>query len=96
MDKLGQRLAAIKRELASSAESAGRKSDEVTLIAVTKRQPIEQVFRAYDLGVRDFAENMAGALQERHWALHKSGRRDVRWHFIGHLQRNKVKLLRGL
>jgi PLP dependent protein len=78
-ETLKQRLEAIKARLAGRA----------TLIAVSKRQPIEKVQEAYDLGIRDFGENTAQELRAKASALPK----DIRWHFIGHLQRNKVNVV---
>ncbi len=59
------------------------------LIAVSKFQPIEKIQALYDLGQRDFGENYAQELAEKAALLPT----DIRWHFIGHLQRNKVKYI---
>jgi hypothetical protein len=61
----------------------------VTLVAVSKTKPIEDILELYDLGQRDFGENYVQELLEKHKALPK----DIRWHFIGHLQSNKVKVI---
>jgi len=61
----------------------------VTIIAVSKTKPIEDLQEAYEIGVRDFGENYVQELVEKHEALPK----DIRWHFIGHLQSNKVKYI---
>jgi pyridoxal phosphate enzyme (YggS family) len=61
--------------------------EEVTLVAVSKTKPMELIQEAYDEGQRDFGENRPKELQEKAKALPK----DIRWHMIGHLQRNKVK-----
>ncbi len=61
----------------------------VTIIAVSKTKPIEDLQEAYEIGVRDFGENYVQELVEKHEALSK----DIRWHFIGHLQSNKVKYI---
>jgi len=61
----------------------------VTLVAVSKTKPIEDLQIAYDHGVRDFGENKVQELLAKHEALPK----DIRWHMIGHLQRNKVASL---
>ena len=61
----------------------------VTLIAVSKTKPVEDIFELYRLGQRDFAENYVQELIEKYQRLPK----DIRWHFIGHLQSNKVKLI---
>ncbi|MBR3347466.1 MAG: YggS family pyridoxal phosphate-dependent enzyme, partial [Solobacterium sp.] len=59
----------------------------VTLCAVSKRHSIEEIKTAYDLGQRIFGENKAAELVQKAEALPA----DIEWHFIGHLQRNKVK-----
>ncbi len=61
----------------------------VTLINVSKFQPIEAIQEAYDYGERDFGESRVQELVAKHEALPK----DIRWHFIGHLQTNKVKYI---
>lgn len=61
----------------------------VLLIAVSKTKPIPDIEEAYDEGVRDFGENKVQELTEKYEALPK----DISWHFIGHLQRNKVKYI---
>lgn len=64
-------------------------SKKVQLVAVSKLQSVEDIQRLYDLGQRDFGENYVQELTEKYEALPK----DIRWHFIGHLQRNKVKYI---
>jgi len=61
----------------------------VTLIAVSKTKPISLIQEAYETGQRDFGENKVQELVEKHEALPN----DIRWHMIGHLQRNKVKYI---
>ena len=61
----------------------------VTLIAVSKTKPVPDILELYDLGHRDFGENYVQEVTEKQAQLPK----DIRWHFIGHLQRNKVKYL---
>ncbi|MEI9956481.1 MAG: YggS family pyridoxal phosphate-dependent enzyme [Ferruginibacter sp.] len=60
-----------------------------TLVAVSKTKPIEDIQALYDLGQRDFGENYVQELVEKEAALPK----DIHWHFIGHLQSNKVKYI---
>ena len=62
---------------------------KITLIAVSKTKPVEDILELYDLGHRDFGENYVQELVEKAERLPK----DIRWHFIGHLQSNKVKLI---
>ena len=64
-------------------------SSEVCLVAVSKTKPQELLMEAYDSGQRVFGENKVQELVDKHEKLPK----DIQWHFIGHLQRNKVKYL---
>ena len=68
---------------------AGRKEEDVTLIAVSKTKPVEMLKEVYDLGVRDFGENKVQELVSKYEELPA----DIRWHMIGHLQTNKVKYI---
>lgn len=61
----------------------------VTLVAVSKTKPAEDILHLYNLGQRDFGENYVQELVDKYHQLPK----DIRWHFIGHLQSNKVKLI---
>ena len=61
----------------------------VTLIAVSKTKPVADIIEAYNAGQRDFGENYVQELVDKYEALPK----DIRWHFIGHLQSNKVKYI---
>jgi pyridoxal phosphate enzyme (YggS family) len=61
----------------------------VTLVAVSKTKPVEEILELYELGQRDFGENYVQELVEKQEQLPK----DIRWHFIGHLQSNKVKYI---
>lgn len=62
---------------------------DVTLVAVSKTKPVEDLLQAYNVGIRDFAENKVQELIFKQESLSK----DIRWHFIGLLQTNKVKYL---
>jgi len=62
-------------------------SQKVTLVAVSKTKSVEEIKQLYDLGQRNFGENYVQELIEKEKQLPK----DIRWHFIGHLQSNKVK-----
>jgi pyridoxal phosphate enzyme (YggS family) len=64
-------------------------ANQVTLVAVSKTKPIEDILELYNLGQRDFGENYVQELVDKAAQLPK----DIRWHFIGHLQTNKVKLI---
>src|SRR5262245_63720223 len=86
-DTLAARLAAVERRLQAACDRAGRRRSEVTLVAVTKTVPAEVAALLPELGVRDLGESRPQELWRKAAALPK----DVRWHLVGHLQRNKVE-----
>lgn len=88
---LKDNLAKVEENIVNACERAGRKREEVTLIAVSKTKPVEVLQEAYDLGVRVFGENKVQELVDKYEALPK----DIQWHMIGHLQTNKVKYIIG-
>src|SRR5690349_18255156 len=63
--------------------------ENVTLVAVSKMQPVEAIQQLYNYGHRDFGENYVQELIEKQMLLSS----DIRWHFIGHLQSNKIKYI---
>ena len=69
--------------------AAALKQKKVTLIAVSKTKSVDEILELYRLGQRDFGENYVQELKEKYEQLPK----DINWHFIGHLQSNKVKLI---
>jgi len=64
-----------------------------TVIHVTKKRPLEDIIMAYELGVRDFGENRVDELQLKADACLAKGITDIRWHFIGNIQSNKINTL---
>ena len=84
-----ENLKHIKERMAAACARAGRDSREVTLIAVSKTKPVSMMMEAYGTGIRDFGENKVQELVDKAGQLPE----DIRWHMIGHLQRNKVKYI---
>ncbi len=84
---LTSRLATIQDRMARAAERSGREASAITMIAVSKTVDPTAVKAALDLGVRDFGENRAQELVSKYRQLADL---PLRWHFIGHLQSNKV------
>lgn len=82
-------LIQVEQNIEEACRRAGRDRSEVTLIAVSKTKPVETLQEAYDLGVRVFGENKVQEMADKYEVLPK----DIRWHLIGHLQRNKVKYI---
>ena len=87
MSSLERNLSRVRGRIADACRKAGRK-DEVTLVAVTKTVDEERIRALHKLGVRDVGENRAQAGVPKAEALAGLG---LRWHFIGGLQRNKVR-----
>jgi pyridoxal phosphate enzyme (YggS family) len=87
---LAERYRQVSKRIADAAQAAGRDPRAITLIAVSKTQPVEAIAALYALGHRDFGENYAQELAEKAERL-KEACPGIRWHFIGHLQTNKVK-----
>lgn len=81
----------VKENIKAACERSGRNPEEVTLIAVSKTKPFTAIEEALPSGVLDFGENKVQELCEKYDILPKN----IRWHMIGHLQRNKVKYLPG-
>jgi hypothetical protein len=90
-------LAALRERIAAACARAGRRSEEVTLIGVAKKQPAEAVLEAVAAGLRDVGENFAQEAREKipqvRAALAARGSPQPRWHFLGQLQRNKARLV---
>lgn len=86
---LKENLKSVDGKITEACIRSGRARDDVTLIAVSKTNPVETLQEAYDLGVRIFGENKVQELCDKYEALPK----DIKWHMIGHLQRNKVKYI---
>ena len=86
-----QNLKQTQNNIAEAAKKSGRTSDDILLVAVSKTKPLSALQEAYNVGIRDFGENKVQELCDKYDQLPK----DIRWHMIGHLQRNKVKYLIG-
>ena len=86
---LKENLEQVEQNIERACKKAGRARSEVTLIAVSKTKPVEMIQEIYDAGCRDFGENKVQELCEKIEQLPN----DIKWHMIGHLQRNKVKYI---
>lgn len=81
----------VKNQVKSVCEENHIPEENVTLIAVSKTKPVSDIEQVYEAGCRDFGENKAQELVAKYDVLPK----DIRWHFIGTLQKNKVKYVVG-
>ena len=89
MAMIKENMKHVEQVIDKVCEESGRNRSEVTLIAVSKTKPVEMLQEAYETGCRDFGENKVQELVDKYEVLPK----DIRWHMIGHLQRNKVKYI---
>jgi pyridoxal phosphate enzyme (YggS family) len=91
---VAERLADVRARLRAAAARAGRPETDVTLVAVSKLQPLEAIREAYAAGQRVFGESYAQELRDKAKAL--ADLPDLRLHFIGRLQKNKAKYVAPL
>lgn len=87
MSMVVENLAEVEKHVCEACARAGRSREEVTLIAVSKTKPVSMIEELLPGGTRDFGENKVQELCDKYEVLPK----DIHWHLIGHLQRNKVK-----
>ena len=87
---LEDRIDQVEQRIQTAVGRCGRKRDEITLVAVTKKFPASVICEAYSLGLRVFGENYVQEFAEKRPAL--SGFADAQCHLIGHLQSNKARL----
>jgi PLP dependent protein len=88
---VAERLAEVRRRITVAATDSGRDESKITLVAVSKTFPSEVVAEAVSVGVTDIGENRAQELRDKVAALGSI----ARWHFVGHLQSNKVRHVVG-
>ena len=88
---ISENLEYVRRNIEEACMRVGRRPEEVTLITVSKTHPVPMLKEAYEAGARDFGENKVQELTDKLPKLPE----DIKWHMIGHLQRNKVKYIIG-
>lgn len=91
MSGVAAALARVHEQIAGAAQRAGRSPSEVTLVAVSKTQPVALLAEALAAGQRDFGENRVQEAVAKYKELGTA----ARWHFVGRLQRNKIRHLVG-
>lgn len=89
MEFISKNLAEVEAKICAACKRAGRDRSEVTLIAVSKTKPVEMIEACMEEGITVFGENKVQELCGKYEVLPK----DLHWHLIGHLQRNKVKYI---
>ena len=86
---VAENLKLVEEKIQAACDKVGRSREDVTLIAVSKRGGGGMLQEAYDQGIRVFGENKVQELVDKYEVMPK----DIKWHMIGHLQRNKVKYI---
>lgn len=87
MSEIGDNISLVRERIAEAAERAGRRPEEITLVAVTKKKPAFAVREALAAGILDVGENYVQEAAEKHREIAEG-----HWHLLGHLQSNKAKL----
>src|SRR6056297_2659133 len=88
--ELKRRLSNVEDNIKKAAQKADRSPDEIALIPISKNHNTDKIKFFYDMGIEVFGENRVQELQDKDEKLADI---NVKWHFVGHLQRNKVKYL---
>ena len=86
---ISENLEIVRENVTEACKASQRQEAEVTLIAVSKTKPVTMLMEAYENGCRHFGENKVQELVDKYECMPK----DIKWHMIGHLQRNKVKYI---
>ena len=87
---IADNLASVTHHIGEAARKAGRNPDSIRLIVVSKQMPSEKIIEAYQAGAKCFGENKVQEAVSKTDEVHAN---DISWHFIGHLQKNKIKFL---
>ncbi|MBI4417748.1 MAG: YggS family pyridoxal phosphate-dependent enzyme [Ignavibacteriales bacterium] len=87
---IAQNIEQLKRRVAEACARVGRDAEDVRIVAVSKTFGVELIKKAFEAGLVDFGENYVQELREK---MERLSGKPVRWHFIGHLQTNKVKYI---
>ncbi|MBM4165731.1 MAG: YggS family pyridoxal phosphate-dependent enzyme [Ignavibacteria bacterium] len=90
MQSIAENVRSVKENIASICKRTGRNPNEITIVAVTKTFPKEIILEVLQTNLFDIGENFVQELREKKEQIHDER---IRWHFIGHLQRNKVKYI---
>ncbi|MCX7946058.1 MAG: YggS family pyridoxal phosphate-dependent enzyme [Hydrogenophilus sp.] len=93
LETVVERLRRVQAEVAERARAAGRDPAGVTLVAVSKGQPVSAIEAAWKAGQRVFGESYVQEAKEKQEALAERGVREVEWHFVGPIQRNKTRAI---
>ena len=84
-----ENVAEVEARIQAACKRAGRRREEVTLIAVSKTKPVRDIYEVMETGIKDFGENKVQEMCDKMEMIQQP----LNWHMIGHLQRNKVKYI---
>jgi pyridoxal phosphate enzyme (YggS family) len=98
MGSTAQNITTVRERIAAAAARSGRSAADVLLVAVTKTHTPDEMFPAIEAGCVDLGENKVQEIQDKYdivgsWAVNNEKTPHIKWHMIGHLQRNKVKYI---
>lgn len=93
MNILSHNWQKIRNDVREHAIQCGRNPDDITILAVSKTHSVEKIMEAMECGIRNFGENYAQEFRDKYTHLNSRGIIQPNWHFIGHLQTNKVKYI---
>ena len=89
---ISENIQIVKENIDQAAKRSGRSSEEIKLIAVSKTKPVSDIIEAFDSGIFVFGENYAQEASTKISEVHSINNK-IKFHFIGHLQSNKIKLI---
>jgi pyridoxal phosphate enzyme (YggS family) len=92
MTDVGARVKEVRTRMTRAAQQAGRRAEDVTLIAISKTFSVDRIAQAIEAGITDVGENRAAEMTSK---MDELASPSLRWHFVGHVQSNKVKDLVG-
>lgn len=92
MDDIKKNLAALRSKMAQAAVNCGRKPSDITLVAVSKTKSVTAIKSVFEINQKDFGENYVQEFATKYCECEDMA---MQWHFVGHLQRNKVKEIVG-
>ena len=90
---LESNINSVRDRIERAAARAGRDSDEIKLVAVSKRVKPERILEALEFGINCFGENYAQEFRDKERILESRTDKEINWHFIGQIQKNKVKYI---
>ena len=90
-EQIKKNVAEVRNLIRHAAEKSGRKEGDITVVGVSKRQPVEKIYEAHRAGIKIFGENRVQELVSKI----STAERDLNWHMIGHLQGNKANKVVG-